>query len=100
MNNEDNIDELLTQLNRLRIEESNIIKRIIQVRNKNNNEETNNEREQEEELKIGDTVRILNPRRFQENTGVISKIGASRVTITPRKGIKIIRHPRNIQKIV
>jgi hypothetical protein len=101
MDKEDDIDSLLDELNKLRIQETKIIERIVQVRNDNsdNNETTKtNRKNTNEEIRIGDTVRILNPRRFQESTGTVSRIG-KRITITPRLGIKIVRDPKNVQKI-
>jgi hypothetical protein len=96
MSNED-IDDLLSQLNRLRIAETSIIERIVAARQAN---PTNSRQPTVEDdvLQIGDAVTILNPRKFQENTGIICNISEKRVTIKPKKGIKIVRHPKNIIK--
>jgi hypothetical protein len=45
---------------------------------------------------IGDRVRIRNPGRFQENSGVVITITANRITVQARNGIKIVRAPHNI----
>ena len=48
-------------------------------------------------LTIGDRVKILNPKKGQEKTGTVSKIGALRVTIDTQKG-KVIRAVHNLQQ--
>ncbi len=48
-------------------------------------------------LQIGDKVKILNPKKGQEKTGTVSKIGAFRVTIDTQKG-KVIRAVHNLQR--
>ena len=48
-------------------------------------------------LQIGDKVKILNPKKGQEKTGTVSKIGAFRVTIETKKG-KVIRAYKNLQR--
>jgi hypothetical protein len=101
------LERLFTLLQRLRIEEGLVIQRIKDCTRHQQqiNNETNESREEETdenseaELQIGDNVRILNPRRFQEDTGIITKISETRVTITPRRGIKIVRDPKNVRKI-
>ena len=112
----ENIEDLIAHLTVLRLEETNLIERIVtshrqsqqeaqdrdtqrDILAQHNNENNANEREHNE-LQIGDRVKILNPNRFQENTGIISKIGTNRVTITPRRGIKIVRHPNNVERII
>lgn len=97
MKNENNIDDLLDQLNKLRIEESIIIDKIIKTRNETNNEDNNIR--QEGDFKIGDKVQINNPRRYQESIGTICKITETRLTIKPKTGIKIIRSRKNVKLI-
>ena len=48
-------------------------------------------------LQIGDKVKILNPKKGQEKTGTVSKIGAFRVTIDTQKG-KVIQAFHNLQR--
>jgi hypothetical protein len=48
------------------------------------------------EFRVGDRVIISNPGRFQAKRGVITKIGAGRVTIKPRSGANIQRSPNNL----
>jgi hypothetical protein len=76
-------DELLLQLERLNI---------------NTNESTTTNTTNQE-LKIGDKVIILNPGKFQERSGKVCKIG-KQITIQTKKGRKIIRARKNIQKVV
>ena len=107
----ENIEDLIAHLTVLRLEETNLIERIVtsyrQLQQETQDraiqqevlQNHNNENNENNELQIGDRVRILNPKRFQETTGIISKIGHNRVTITPRRGIKIVRHPNNVEKI-
>lgn len=45
---------------------------------------------------VGDIVRILNPRPQQPNTGVVKKIGASKITVETANGTKVQRAPHNI----
>jgi hypothetical protein len=109
MSNEDNIDNLLEQLNTLRIAETEIIRKIVNARARNTiqlNTDNNNNVERDaipintnNELKIGDNVIILNPRRYQEDRGVICKISETRITVKPKRGIKIVRAHKNIRKI-
>ena len=48
-------------------------------------------------LTIGDRVKILNPKKGQEKNGVVSKIGAFRITLETKKG-KVIRAYKNLQR--
>lgn len=45
---------------------------------------------------VGDKVRIRNPRPYQAHGGIITKIGASNITVTTRGGTKIVRAPHNL----
>jgi hypothetical protein len=46
---------------------------------------------------IGDRVRIKNPGKDQPSRGRISKITASRVTVTGRNGVNVSRAPVNVE---
>ena len=48
-------------------------------------------------LTIGDRVKILNPKKGQEKIGVVTKIGAFRITLETKKG-KVIRAVHNLQR--
>ena len=120
--NDDNLNHLLSLLQTLQIKENHIIHRIIAChrnridkenqQNRNNNDSSSednrnnndssskdNSNNEQPNLAIGDRVEILNPRRLQANSGIITRITKSRVTITPTRGSKIVRHPRNVRKI-
>ena len=59
--------------------------------------EERSSKQQTGKLQIGDKVKILNPKKGQEKTGTVSKIGAFRVTIDTQKG-KVIRAVHNLQR--
>jgi hypothetical protein len=59
--------------------------------------EERSSKQQTGKLQIGDKVNILNPKKGQETTGTVSKIGAFRVTIETKKG-KVIRAYKNLQR--
>ncbi len=59
--------------------------------------EERSSKQQTGKLQIGDKVNILNPKKGQEKTGTVSKIGAFRVTIDTQKG-KVIRAVHNLQR--
>lgn len=48
------------------------------------------------EFRIGDEVRILNPRRFQAQKGKIIKISDKRITVKAPNGSTVLRAPKNI----
>ena len=43
-------------------------------------------------FRIGDRVRITNPKAHQQNIGSITKIGKTNITITTTSGFKIFKH--------
>jgi hypothetical protein len=77
-------DELISQLEKL------------EIGNNNTNDETNDTNR--DELRVGDSVIILNPGRFTERTGVICQIG-KRVTVETKKGRKVVRAKKNVRKV-
>jgi transcription antitermination factor NusG len=48
------------------------------------------------QFKIGDRVRIKNPRVFQTSTGTVAKIGENRITVRTPSGSKIVRAHKNL----
>ncbi len=78
-----------------------IIKQIEEIekltRNLRIDLEERSSQQQTGKLQIGDKVKILNPKKGQEKTGTVSKIGAFRVTIDTQKG-KVIRAVHNRQR--
>ena len=77
-----------------------IIKQINEIekltRNLRIDVEERSSQQQTGKLKIGDRVKILNPKKGQEKEGVVSKIGAFRVTIDTEKGM-VLRAFKNLQ---
>ena len=78
-----------------------IIKQINEIekltRNLRIDLEERSSRQPTGKLTIGDRVKILNPKKGQEKTGTVSKIGAFRVTIDTQKG-KVIRSFHNLHR--
>ena len=78
-----------------------IIKQIEEIekltRNLGIDLEERSSKQQTGKLQIGDKVKVLNPKKGQEATGTVSKIGAFRVTIETKKG-KVIRAYKNLQR--
>jgi predicted TIM-barrel fold metal-dependent hydrolase len=104
MNNEQEIAEIVIQLQRLQLQQSELLQRITQVSVDNNNNnaarQANTPRAAQaantpRNLVIGDWVRINNPNRFQANIGRIIKIGRQ-VTVQAKNGTKIHRAAKNL----
>jgi uncharacterized Zn ribbon protein len=89
------ISDLINELQQLQIRQQQLTNEILAAE-RSNELNTDNEREQKNtrittrpeildndgtELRIGDTVKILNKGLFKETTGVITKLGKSRVSI-------------------
>jgi transcription antitermination factor NusG len=82
------IDELINELQQLKLRHQQITREIQQTERENNDiinrrivirlEVLDNDGT---ELKVGDTVRILNKGLFRETSGTITKLGKSRVSI-------------------
>jgi transcription antitermination factor NusG len=103
MNNDEEIQNIVSQLKRLQLEQTELITRLEQLN------EGNRSAKKERDTKpaptitkrlfvIGDHVRILNPRPFQGNSGTIVRIGTEtdRITILAKSGNKIVRSSKNI----
>jgi hypothetical protein len=113
MNSEqDGIEDLIEKIQELQIQQTDLLIRLRQARNKgtqatgNRNAGASAAGKPDEnrsapasttrKLEVGDKVIIRNPRRFQANRGVITKLGASRNTVRTRSGTKILRAPWNL----
>ena len=97
MNNSQEIRDIVTQLQRLQIQESELLL-CLEQRSEDNNS-NNNARQQASatrELTIGDHVRIKNPRFLQANSRTISNITAKRITVLTQEGSSIIQSHKNI----
>ena len=98
--------QLIEQLQQLQIQQQVITRRLALL-------STNNTREGEEVantttgsrepiytgLKLGDRVKIRNPKHNQGKSGVITKIGKTNITVTSNSGEKIVRAPKNLTKL-
>ena len=85
----DEILDLIRQLQQLEIRQADLLARLHRARI---NETTRG-------FTVGDEVRIKNPRnpkRAEENYGVISKIGAARITVLTKGGRSVQRAPKNL----
>lgn len=89
---------LIDHLKRLSIETKQAIKELKAIRTAKNQALTRQE-ERTGELRVGDRVRIDNPRFGQKSTGTVSRIGKTFVTITTTDGRKVNRIPRNVSRI-
>ena len=90
------VRDLVLQLQQLNIRQTELIGRLNELTG-GRDEETRVPIDTEpREFEIGDTVRILNPSRFQANRGVIVRIGANRITVQPPNGSKIVRAAKNL----
>jgi ribosomal protein S17 len=101
----DEIQYITRELQSLQLRQTELLARLERVsRNERTTNRTNRanehatETEEVQEFTIGDKVRIKNPRPLQENQGIIVKITESRITIKPKKGINIVRAPKNVIK--
>jgi transcription antitermination factor NusG len=102
-NDNDDIQDLITQLKDLQLQQAELIVRLERARGRESRATAgtaaragDSEPRETRELAIGDRVRIKNPGPFQANRGVIIKIGTSRITVRTRSGSKIIRAPKNL----
>ena len=102
------IEQLIEQLQQLQIRQQEITRRLalITTNNRNTREigETSNTIRATPEttnsaLKIGDRVKIRNPKPNQAKSGVIAKIGKTNITVTSSSGEKIVCAPKNILKL-
>jgi dsDNA-specific endonuclease/ATPase MutS2 len=92
--NNDEIQDLITQLKNLQLQQTELLVRLEKARQ--NETETKVGPPKAREFAIGDKVRIKNPTRFQSDRGVITKIGASRTTVQTKSGSLILRAPKNL----
>jgi hypothetical protein len=86
---------IINRLKQLQVEQDELIQQLERL---DINKETNKHRKASKELKIGDSVIILNPGRFQERSGTVCKIGKS-ITIESKRGRKIVQARKNIQVV-
>ena len=95
----DDVQDLLEQLNRLQIQQTDLFARLataVEAERAQTREPLNERKPAKREFAIGDRVNIKNPKLFQPTSGTITKIGATRITVTSESGSKILRAPKNI----
>ena len=94
MSSDQSIADIVAQLNQLQLQQSELLTQLTGLSGRNAIPVVVDGTQSE--FQVGDSVRILNPRGPQANTGVISKISANRITVTTASGSKIIRAYHNI----
>ena len=104
MNSDKELEDIVNQLKRLQIQQTELITRLEQLN------EVKRSAKQESDAKpaptiarrttfaVGDQVRIRNPGILQANTGRIVKINTDthRITIQTKNGNKIVRATKNV----
>ena len=103
MNNDKELEDIVTQLKRLQIQQTELIARLEQL-----NEGKRSVTQEKDTkpaptiarrtFKIGDQVRIRNPGLLQANYGIIVKIKSNtdRITVQAKNGSKIVRAAKNV----
>jgi hypothetical protein len=105
---EESVDELIRQLEMLRIQEDTLLRQIIQARARESQQghSTNGAREAARYY-IGDCVRITNPTRGligrpvtdRDRVGTVTKITRKRVFLQTDNGINTNHAPENLQRL-
>jgi hypothetical protein len=96
-NEQDEIKNIVAQLKRLQIQESELLQRLERLSEADTN--TGASPTPIREFRIGDLVQIKNPKPFQIKKGIIVRIGidTDRITVQSRNGSsKIIRASFNL----
>jgi hypothetical protein len=97
MSRDQEIQDIVNQLERLQIQQAELVRRIGRLSENNDVSNINATHTTSTiDFVIGDRVRIRNPGRLQPVRGTIIKIGRSRITVEAREGTKIVRAPRNL----
>jgi hypothetical protein len=101
--NEREIEELVNQIQRLQIEQTELITRLTRERAvpavgaaQGTAALQTTATTRPRPFRIGDRVKIRNPRIYQPSTATVTKIGAVQITVTTRNGVKIYRIPENL----
>ena len=94
MSNEQEITDIVIQLQRLHLQQSELLQRLAQLSEVDNNDPPQ-QPSAPRECVIGDPVRINNPNQFQARSGRVIKIGTSRITVLALNRSKIYRAVEN-----
>ena len=95
MSNVQVIKDIVTQLERLQIQQSELIQRIGLLVSESN-QEPPQQISAASEFAVGDRVRIKNPRFLQSSSGRITRITHKRITVLAGNGTSIVRAHKNI----
>jgi dsDNA-specific endonuclease/ATPase MutS2 len=98
-NERDEIKDIVAQLKRLQIQETELLQRLEQLSEADRNPSRSPDTTRG--FVIGDLVQIKNPRPLQAKKGTIIKIGVAtdRITVQAKNGSKIVRASSNIYHI-
>jgi hypothetical protein len=99
MRNGDEIKDIVAQLQRLQIQETELLQRLELLSAADSNASASPITTRE--FVIGDLVQILNPGRLQAKRGTVIKIGVgtNRITVQAKNGSKSVRAPYNLNLI-
>jgi hypothetical protein len=107
---EDSVDELILQLERLRVQEDALLRQIVQARARESQERQENSTGADSEAasyRIGDRVRVTNQSRGilgrqateRDRVGTVIKITKKRVFLRTDNGTSTNRAPENLRRI-
>ena len=94
MSSDQSITDIVAQLNRLQLQQSELLTQLTRLSERDNTSVGVDDTQRD--FQVGYYVRILNPRSFQANLGIRTKISANRITVKTAEGSKIIRAFHNI----
>ena len=95
-NRQDEIKDIVSQLQRLQIKESELFQRLEGLSEADSH--TAGSPIPTRDFRIGDLVQIKNPKPFQIKKGTIIRIGVEtdRITVQSRNGSKVVRDSCNL----
>ena len=95
--NEQDIADIVAQLQQLQLQQSILLTRLSRINERDNERDYHDATaDTPRDLKIGDRVKVLNPKRFQAKKGIVTNVGESRITIQAANGSKVQRAPENL----
>jgi hypothetical protein len=116
MNKEEEINDIINKIEKLQLEQNELIGRLRALRNdetstkneKSTSKETNTARGTtgKEQFPIGTAVIIKNPGKHQEKQGIVAKYNNTRILSDAKIGVRtsdgtiIWRAPKNLRKVI
>jgi hypothetical protein len=107
--NDREVNEVLQQLRDLHLRQASLVERLLEISEENRATSTTREntpntvvittaltQTRNRKFKVGDYVRVNNPRPLQFREGTVTKIGAAQVTVQGTSGKTLSRLPRNL----